>query len=190
MRIPTLVTIAVAWSCFAGAVNAEVSNATVAQRERVFRQLSEEQVASVDAERALVMGNYVLDSASTEQLQASDTLSKAIDRIRTTDWKAGAWTEQNAELTIRQRMNDYVQTAHQFYRGEGKRPMGELGRRLEKFTDVELGDRQLASALMAVQMATAWDVPIEASQIERLDDVIRVRLAQMNRQINEYGSMR
>ena len=82
-------------------------------------------------------------------------------------------------------MDDYLQTAGAFYTGEGKRPTGVVGRRLEKFTDIELGDRQLANALTTVQMATAWDVPLEAGQSERLEAVIRLRLAKINCQLKE-----
>ena len=95
------------------------------------------------------------------------------------DWKAGALTKQNAELTIRQRMDDYIQTAAEFYNGKGTRPAGVVGRRLEKYTDIELGDQQLASALTTVRMATVWDVPLQAGQAERLDDVVRLRLAKI-----------
>lgn len=180
IRIPTLVVLAVALSAQAQ-VGAQASSETDSQHARLFRQVSVEEAAAVNSESALVMGTYVLDAKATQQLLQVDTLVKAINRIRLTDWKTGVWTKQNAELTIRQRMNDYIKTASEFYKGEGKRPTGVVGRRFEKYTDIELGDRQLASALTTVQMATAWDVPLQAGQADDLGAVVRLRLAKVNR---------
>ena len=184
IRIPMLVILAISLSAHSHA-EAQDSSESPSQPDRLFRQVSVEEAATVDSESALVMGTYVLDAKATEQLMQVDTLMKAINRIRLTDWKTGVWTKQNAELTVRQRMDDYIQTAGAFYRGEGKRPTGVVGRRLEKYTDIELGDRQLGSALSTVRMATAWDVPLEAGQAERLDAVVHLRLAKVDRQPND-----
>lgn len=161
---------------FASRIHAEDLKSSK-EPERLFRQVSVDEAAGINVDHALVMGTYVLDAKATEQLLQVDTLMKAFNRIRLTDWKAGAWTKENAELTIRQRMDDYIQTAQEFYTGNGKRPQGIIGKRLEKFTDTELGDRQLASALTSVRMAAAWDIPLGAGQAERLNSVLRVRLA-------------
>lgn len=126
---------------------------------------------------ALVMGSYALAPDVTKKLCHVHTLELAIDRIRHTDWKAEPWTQENADLTIRQRMDDYIQTAKEFYTGVGKRPQGVIGRRLEKYTDLELGDRQLASAITSVRMAAAWDVDLQPGQADKLDAVIRLRLS-------------
>ncbi len=126
------------------------------------------------------MGTYVLDETATEQLLQVHTLKNAIDRIRLTDWKNDPWTKRNAELTVRQLMDNYIKTARAFYTGKGERPKGIRGRRLEKYTDIELGDRQLASALTTVRMAAAWDVPLQAGQSKHLDEVVRLRLAKIN----------
>lgn len=142
-----------------------------------FQQVSVDVAADLNAEHALVMGTYVLNAEATDRLLEVDTLKKAVNHIRLTDWKVEPWTKQNAELTIRQRMNDYIQTAQEFYSGNGKRAGGVVGNRLAKYTDTELGDRQLAAALKSVRLASAWDVPLETGQAERLDTVIRVRLA-------------
>uniref|UniRef100_UPI001C71EFC6 hypothetical protein n=1 Tax=Stieleria mannarensis TaxID=2755585 RepID=UPI001C71EFC6 len=152
---------------------------------RLFRQVNVDDAATVDAKQALVMGTYVLDSKATKRFLRVDTLMKAINKIRLTDWNVGVWTRENAELTVRQRMDDYIQTAHAFYTGEGKRPKGVVGRRLEKYTDIELGDRRLASALTTVRMATAWDVLLEKGQAERLDAVVRLRLAMISPQADD-----
>jgi hypothetical protein len=180
IRIATLVVLTLALSAQAQ-VDAQATLETDSEDAQLFRQVSVEEAAAVNSESALVMGTYVLDAKATQQLLQVDTLMKAINRIRLTDWKIGIWTKQNAELTIRQRMNDYIETASEFYKGEGKRPKGVVGRRFEKYTDIELGDRQLASALTTVQMATAWDLPLQAGQAQDLDAVIRMRLAKVNR---------
>ena len=188
IRFPMLVILVIALSAHAHA-EAQDSPESQSLPDRLLRQVSVEEAAAEDSESALVMGTYVLDAKATEQLLQVDTLMQAINRIRLTDWKTGVWTKRNAELTIRQRMDDYLQTARAFYSGEGKRPTGVVGRRLEKYTDIELGDRQLASALTTVQMATAWDVPLEAGQSERLEAVIRLRLAKINRRPKEDATM-
>lgn len=77
-------------------------------------------------------------------------------------------------------MDDYIETASEFYSGNGKRPLGAIGRRLAKYTDMELGDRQLSNALKTVRMATAWDVPLQSGQADRLDLVIRLRLTMID----------
>jgi hypothetical protein len=190
MTIKSLVLVILAISLSAHVyADAQDSSETPSQPDRLFQQVRVNEAAAVDSASALVMGTYVLDAKATKRLLQVDTLMEAINRIRLTDWKTGVWTKRNAELTIRQRMDDYLQTAGAFYRGEGKRPTGAVGRRLEKYTDIELGDEQLASALMTVRMATAWDVPLEAGQAERLDAVIRLRLAKIVRRPNGDGTM-
>lgn len=67
---------------------------------RLFRQVGVDEAAGINGDHALVMGTYVLDEKATQQLLQVDTLMKAINRIRLTDWKAGLWTKENAELTI------------------------------------------------------------------------------------------
>lgn len=182
IRIRVFLSLAIALSAHAPAQD---SSEAESQHDRLFQQFNVEEVATVNSESALVMGTYVLDARATEQLQQVDTLMKAINRIRLTDWNTGVWTKRNAELTIRQRMDDYIQTARAFYNGKGKRPEGVVGRRLGKFTDIELGDRQLASALTSVRMATAWDVALETGQAEGLDEIVRLRLAKIDRKRND-----
>ena len=178
LRILMLVVLAIAYSVHVRA-EAQQSPEAKSEPDRVFRQVSVEEAAAVDAKSTLVMGTYVLEANAAERLMQVDTLMLAINGIRLMDWKAGALTKQNAELTIRQRMDNYIQTAAEFYNGKGTRPTGVVGRRLEKYTDIELGDQQLANALTTVRMATVWDVPLQAGQAERLDDVVRLRLAKI-----------
>jgi len=109
-----------------------------------------------------------------------DTLAKAINSIRHTDWKSDPWTKKNAELTIRQRMDDYIQTARDFYTGNGMRSQGVVGKGSEKYTDIELGDRQLSNALQTIPMAMAWNFPLQAGQADKLDSLIRLRLKSIN----------
>ena len=182
IRISLLAVLVFALSAYA---QAQDKAETQTEPERVFQQVSVEEAAAYDADSALVMGTYVLDSKATEQLLQVDTLMKGIRRIRLDEWKTGGFTKQNAELTVRQQMDRYIQTAGEFYKGEGKRNKGVVGRRQEKYTDLELGDQQLVSALSTVRMATAWDVPLEPGQAERIDAVIRLRLAVINRQPKE-----
>ncbi len=145
--------------------------------ERVFQQVVNDEPSQTQPDGALIIGSYVLDAKATEKLLQVETLAEAIKKIRLTKWRAEPWTKKNAELTVRQRMDDYIETAREFYAGEGERPGGVRGKRLEKYTDTELGDRQLASALVTVRMSTAWDVPLQSGQAERLDSVLRLRLS-------------
>jgi hypothetical protein len=93
IRIPMRVILAVSLSIHAHAKAQESS----CQPDLLFRQVSAEEAAAVDSESALVMGTYVLDTKATEQLMQVDTLRKAINRIRLTDWKTGVWTKQRNE---------------------------------------------------------------------------------------------
>jgi hypothetical protein len=73
-------------------------------------------------------------------------------------------------------MDDYLETAVRYYEGRQKRSTGEVGRRDERFTDTELGDRQLSHALWTVVMSAMWNVPLLEGQAERLDAAIQKRI--------------
>ncbi len=153
-----------------------------ARAEKVlFVKIAPEQEKTVDRDRALVMGSYWLKAEAVQELSKIDDLKQAIHRIRTTNWKVKPWTRRNADLTVRQRMDDYIQSAEDYY--NGKRLIGGVvGSRLDQYTDIELGDRQLKSALITVQMAAAWDIPLQNGQAKHLDKVLRKRLELIHRQ--------
>ncbi len=142
----------------------------------LFLKVTSEEAEEAAEDGHLVMGAYVLKRRAVRQLEKLDPFKQGFKRIRTTDWKAGSWTRKNADLTVRQLMGLYIQSASEFYDGKGRRPKGARGRRLMKYTDLELGDRQLVSALVTVNMASAWKIPLLKGQAESLDRVLRQRL--------------
>jgi hypothetical protein len=80
-----------------------------------------------------------------------------------------------------QRMDDYIKTASDFYDGKGKRHKGIGGERELKYTDDELGDRQLSSALQSVKMASTWSVPVAKHQNDALNAVVRKRVSSLRK---------
>lgn len=149
--------------------------------EKVFQRVDDDGRTKAETDGALIIGSYALAPIATNKLLKVDALKKAIFDIRHTDWKRDVWTKHNAELTIRQRMDDYLETAREFYSGNGERSQNAIQKiRSAKYTDTELGDRQLSNALKTVRMATAWDVPLQTGQADRLDSVIRLRLTMID----------
>jgi hypothetical protein len=164
--------------CFAVTLALAQSTAVAQEKpaaEAVFRKLTDEDRADKSGQR-IVMGEYTLAPIAVKQLCEVHTLELTLLSIQHFDWKTPRWDKQNAELTIRQQMDRYVQTAADFYDGRGKRQSGVVGKRQEKYTDTELGDQQLSHALWSVVMAAMWDVPLEDGQEQRLNSVLQKRV--------------
>jgi hypothetical protein len=144
--------------------------------EPVFWKIAPEEVTMLKTAGAVLLGNYALDPTAARSLRNVETLKQALDRIDALASKKPTWDKQNAELTIRQLMDTYLDTALAFYEGKGDRGMGRRADRWKDYTDLEIGDQQLSSALVSVQWAAAWDVPLKPGQEEKLDALMRKRL--------------
>jgi uncharacterized GH25 family protein/beta-lactamase regulating signal transducer with metallopeptidase domain len=156
------------------------TNRKKSKPEIPFRELRNgEDAKRLRQSGARVIGNCVLGAEATRKLLSlnKSEFQRALDRIETVKWKQAPFTKLNARLTMSQRFDDYVKTANDFYDGRGKRLKGVVGKRQLKYTDKELGDDQLSSALQSVQLAFAWSVPVEKQQIAALNDVIAKRIA-------------
>jgi hypothetical protein len=146
---------------------------SVDQREaELFRKMTLGETKDPEKTGGLVIGEYVLSDSALQLFRKSPKLADAVRRIETVAWKEEPFDKQNAELTIRQRMDDYLDTAIAFYDGQGKR-----NARHENLTDIELGDRQLSNALQSVRMAHAWDVPLDPEHVKKLKLAIQKRYA-------------
>ncbi len=139
----------------------------------VFWKTEPEEVTMLKTAGTVLMGSYALDPTAARSLRKIEILKQALDRIDTLAGKKPTWDKENAELTIGQLMDIYLETALAFYAGKGDRGMGKRADRLKKYTDLEIGDQQLSSALVSVEWAAAWDVPLKPGQEEKLDALIR-----------------
>ncbi len=149
------------------------SNETVDNVEaEAFRKVKPGEVEDLKTTGGLIIGDYFLSAAALQSFRKSPELADGIRRIKTVAWNKTPFDRRNAELTIRQRMDDYLDTAIEFYDGQGNR-----NRRQMDLTDVEIGDQQLSSALQSVKMASVWNIPLDPGQVKKLTVAVRKRHA-------------
>lgn len=138
----------------------------------LFRSVKPSELDELKKTDGVVIGEYFLSAAAVKSLCKSKELANGIRRIQVVEWTKSPFDRKNAELTIRQRMDDYLDTAVKFYDGKGTRT-----ERQKDLTDLEIGDQQLSNALQSMKMAHVWSVPLGWGQAEKLAKAIEKRYA-------------
>lgn len=150
----------------------QATNAVDQGEAELFQKIKPGEMEDPKTTNGLVIGDYFLCDSALQLFRKSPDLADAVRRIQSVAWNKSPFDKQNADLTIRQRMDHYLDTAIVFFDGKGKR-----NGRQKDLTDIEIGDRQLSSALQSVQMAHAWDIPLDPAHVRKLAVAIRKRYA-------------
>ena len=143
MRVQTILTISIIVSFgLPPTTDGQLTNDVDKIEAELFRKVKPEEVEHLKTMGGLAIGEYFLTAPALRSFTKSKILADAFRRIDTVAWNKSPFDRKNADLTIRQRMDDYLETAIAFYDGKGKR-----NDRQKDLTDVELGDRQLSSTI-------------------------------------------